>query len=359
MNLSEVEKDQISDHGLWFGKMCQEHSAATEEKISGQCYTKPRRSPAKKAPLFLSLKTVGLQQGASLEWVMGGDDLLSPGVYSMHSFGECPSVDVESHLSQILEACPQEKYYLSEKACLGILRRAEKRGKTLPPMLKQALHEMILYWGGDRHLYDVRISSDGTKNWRAHCYETDISRSLDTAEPNPDSNHGGVAVVEGCLNPWDIQSKHIVGEDGKAETLYSGECRYGGGEAYVMQRATPTEVIAIEGNGSRPSHRGDGYSTEDVMYTLNSTEHHAVAIENHPNDSRVKLSEDGIVQTLSGRMGTGGGNTPMVLECFSQDAYDKYTPNKVSATIKNTGGVYGGGSEVLIVQMEENNEHKA
>ena len=42
----------------------------------------------------------------------------------------------------------------------------------------------------------------------------------------------------------------------------------------------------------------------------------AVAIENHPNDSRVKISEDGIVQTLSGRMGTGGGNTPMTMENY-------------------------------------------
>lgn len=32
-----------------------------------------------------------------------------------------------------------------------------------------------------------------------------------------------------------------------------------------------------------------------------------VAIENHPNDSRVKIREDGTVQTLSSRMGTGGG----------------------------------------------------
>ena len=38
-----------------------------------------------------------------------------------------------------------------------------------------------------------------------------------------------------CLNPWDVQSKHIQPEDGVAETLYSGECRYGGGESYVMQ----------------------------------------------------------------------------------------------------------------------------
>ena len=36
-------------------------------------------------------------------------------------------------------------------------------------------------------------------------------------------------------------------------------------------------------------------------------------LENHPADSRVKICEDGIFQTLSSRMGTGGGNVPMVL----------------------------------------------
>lgn len=39
----------------------------------------------------------------------------------------------------------------------------------------------------------------------------------------------------------------------------------------------------------------------------------AVALEHHPNDSRVKISEDGIVQTLNARMGTGGGNVPLVM----------------------------------------------
>ena len=37
-------------------------------------------------------------------------------------------------------------------------------------------------------------------------------------------------------------------------------------------------------------------------------------IENHPADSRVKIKENGIIQTLSGRMGTGGGNVPMIEE---------------------------------------------
>lgn len=39
----------------------------------------------------------------------------------------------------------------------------------------------------------------------------------------------------------------------------------------------------------------------------------AVAIENHPTDSRVKVDESGKIQTLTSRMGTGGGNVPLVM----------------------------------------------
>jgi DNA (cytosine-5)-methyltransferase 1 len=43
----------------------------------------------------------------------------------------------------------------------------------------------------------------------------------------------------------------------------------------------------------------------------------AVSLENHPTDSRVKLSEDGNVQTLTSRMGTGGNNVPLVMKIRS------------------------------------------
>ena len=35
-----------------------------------------------------------------------------------------------------------------------------------------------------------------------------------------------------------------------------------------------------------------------------------LVVENHPSDSRVKICEDGVVQTLTGSMGTGGGECP-------------------------------------------------
>lgn len=50
-----------------------------------------------------------------------------------------PNVENVSTLSQILQAGAPEKYYLSPKACLGILRRASVRGKELPELLRKAL----------------------------------------------------------------------------------------------------------------------------------------------------------------------------------------------------------------------------
>ena len=58
-------------------------------------------------------------------------------------------------------------------------------------------------------------------------YEAETSRTLDTSNQSPAKNQGGIAVVEG--------------------------------------------------NGSRPSHHGDGYRESEVMYTLNATEQHGVA----------------------------------------------------------------------------------
>jgi len=55
---------------------------------------------------------------------------------------EYPSVVVESSLSLVLETGElPPRFYLSAKACAGILRRATKRGKALPPMLEQALRQ--------------------------------------------------------------------------------------------------------------------------------------------------------------------------------------------------------------------------
>ena len=62
----------------------------------------------------------------------------------MRSFGEFPNEENASSLSRILQVGVPDKYYLSPKACQGILRRASARGKELPLMLARALERQAL-----------------------------------------------------------------------------------------------------------------------------------------------------------------------------------------------------------------------
>ena len=57
----------------------------------------------------------------------------------MPNISEYPNGAAACSLSQVLEASAPPKYFLSDKAKQGILQRAQRRGKTLPPLLLQAL----------------------------------------------------------------------------------------------------------------------------------------------------------------------------------------------------------------------------
>lgn len=87
----------------------------------------------------------------------GGDDGARPGQSSEMAglwrggfltlnVGECPSVENVSRLSQILEVNVPQKYFLSARACQGILTRASRRGKALQDLFKTALLDMIEWW---------------------------------------------------------------------------------------------------------------------------------------------------------------------------------------------------------------------
>ena len=167
----------------------------------------------------------------------------------------------------------------------------------------------------------------------------------------------GINKTSKCLNAWDVQSKHIQPENGIAEALYAGECRYSGGESYILQKE---KVYCLQGNGidraDTAGCNGKGWR-EDKCYTLNTIDRPAVlAIENHPMDSRVKVSEDGIVQTLNGRMGTGGGNVPMIMEepilLESNQNHATIQTNGISTSLPASMGM-GGGYVPMVVQKDD------
>ena len=51
----------------------------------------------------------------------------------------------------------------------------------------------------------------------------------------------------------------------------------------------------------------------------------AIVVENYPSDSRMKIREDGVCQTARSRMGTGGGNVPLVIQ-IKDEAEDSDEP---------------------------------
>ena len=63
--------------------------------------------------------------------------------------------------------------------------------------------------------------------------------------------------------------------------------------------------------------RSIGYEEECAPTLRSGVVPATVALENHPSDSRIKIEEDGKVQTLSSRMGTGGNNVPLVMKIRS------------------------------------------
>lgn len=125
-----------------FGRTSQGLFPATAEKISEPCW---KSLPAwnSQTLLFLDLRggADGAKPGQSPEtdgpWL--GDS-------STLNIGECPREENVSLLSWILQVDVPEKYYLSAKACLGIMIRASRRGKKLKDLLQTALLEMMEWW---------------------------------------------------------------------------------------------------------------------------------------------------------------------------------------------------------------------
>ena len=63
--------------------------------------------------------------------------------------------------------------------------------------------------------------------------------------------------------------------------------------------------------------RGIGFEPERAPTLRAGVVPAAIALESHPIDSRIKIADDGTIQTLTSRMGTGGRNVPLVMKIRS------------------------------------------
>lgn len=235
-----------SDLGIWSGKTCPEHSAATKDKTSRQSSKRSSASQSRKPPILKCLKKAGTPGVATtMKWE---DDGAWLGECMTRNTGESPNVAVVSRLSQILEETPQEKYSLSAKACQGILRRAERRGKDLPETLKAVLLMQSESGGG----------CDG--GGKGALVQEDKSGTLGTSNDQ--------TIFQNCLTQWDCQSKRIFGTEGASPTLQGGVgggvnnpaifcmgTQQGGAEVRSDDRApTLTAAAGMSGN-NQPNNR--------------------------------------------------------------------------------------------------------
>ena len=114
---SALLRTDIGQNG-WFGKTCPECFPVMEGEIL--------------LPLSASWGNSGMG-GPTEYWTLNTSEHAASPLL-------CPSDDAVCSLSDILETTDvPQRYYLTAKACLGILRRAAKRGKDLPMVLRQAL----------------------------------------------------------------------------------------------------------------------------------------------------------------------------------------------------------------------------
>ena len=149
--------------------------------------------------------------------------------------------------------------------------------------------------------YDVRFTSEGTKNARQNCYETETARTIDTGGNAPDSNQGGVAVVYGICSKDSNSMKSDNPYSGFYEAETARTLDGNGGNPSCNQGGMA--VVALQGSmiGRKDENgpQGSGIN-EDVSFTLNATDHHAVA---HPvyctsKNSHHTIAEKELANTL-------------------------------------------------------------
>ena len=123
------------------------------------------------------------------------------------------------------------------------------------------------------------------------------------------------------LRTW--QGTACRAEKGSGTTICL--CDQGGERIDVLKDKTATlraeahhPPCVLESAGFCTEHsaksRSIGYEEEKSPTLRAGVVPAAIALENHPADSRIKISDDNICQTLTSRCGTGGGNVPLLME---------------------------------------------
>lgn len=278
-------------------------------------------------------------------------EILSPyvGESSTLNTGVCPRVVRGSSLWQILEPHPQRKYYLSRKACLGILRRARKRGKELPATLKLALEMqsglrmidlVILAQMGLIKAYHINQRNEGidlgdtagalmaTSNLQMQTFVAGTSVAFAANQRDEVRDLGDKAGALGA-QPGMKQQTFVAGFSAGAGAS-AGGIGYREGVAPTLKaggsgNSMPTVLCINDQGGERMD------VTVDKTATLRAQmdNHQPLIFESHGMDARYRQMGS-VAPAMSARCGTGGNNVPLVGEqvyCLAGNTIDREPEN--------------------------------
>lgn len=293
-----------------------------------------------------------------LDLVCGPVDLFGEHVWELRSphqtgkpflnTGPAPRDPVYASLSEILEENPEKRYYLSRIACLGILHRAEERGKTLPHQLQWALMTQVglglpLQASQEIKAYHINQRDEGidlggvsgtlmaTSNIQMQTFVAGITAKGNgdcflSEEQHTTLSCGGGMAGQGypCALVAGFSADANAGSIGYSETAAPTITGADGG-------ARTPSVLCLNDQGGRAM----GCSG-DLAGTLRAQEHghQPLVYENHGIDARY-TGPHPVAPTLPARAGTGGNNLPLVEQkraAFSRQRVDRFSPGEVAST---------------------------
>ena len=241
-------------------------------------------------------------------------EILSPyvGESSTLNTGVSPRVARGSSLWQILEPHPHRKYFLSRKACLGILRRARKRGKVLPAPLHLALEMQ----SGLRMIDLMTLAQLG------------LIKAYHINQRNEGIDLGSTAGA--LMATSNLQMQTFVASFSAGAGASAGGIGYREGVAPTLKAGSSgnsmPSVLCINDQGGE---RMD--VTVDKIATLRAQmgNHQPLIFESHGMDARYRQMGS-VAPAMSARCGTGGNNVPLVGEqvfCITGNAIDREPEN--------------------------------
>lgn len=281
----------------------------------------------------------------------------------MLNTSECPKDAVECSLWQILQATAPSRYSLSQTACLGILRRAACRGKSLPPLLEAALRMQAgldppAPISGEAKAYHINQRNEGIDpDGVSGALMATQNLQMQTFITNPGSSQSGPQKqIAFAANQRDeVRDLHDVAgalqaQPGlKHQTFVAGFSAGAGASAGTIgyqEGVSPTlkgspsgncmpSILCINDQGGQIME-----CSENVTGTLRAQEHgHQPLVlrptgpkvyENHGIDGRYTGPHD-VAPTMSARYGTGGNNIPLVQQeeviCIAGNAIDRQPQN--------------------------------